>query len=231
MDLQVVRPGLGFYINRLNNNQPFSFVRFGNGEWDCIFNRAKRTGSGSQSLTNPLLKVGMRAAMAYKDDSYFRALQSPSYLARKGLIRLIGNAYPNVRWYFGEVFHYASKRGQLGPMISSLRNLRIGIVGPSHLQKLNKYFELEWFVEVAKKDCFKDYHAIRSEILTQEVVDVYSFSAGPAAKLLIHELHLCLSNRASLIDFGSLWDPYCGVRSRYYHRRVTKSVIKENMDV
>jgi len=32
-----------------------------------------------------------------------------------------------------------------------------------------------------------------------------------------------------LIDFGSLWDVYCGKRSRRYHKRMGKGVIRENL--
>lgn len=230
MSLSVIRPGLSYYVSRLSLGEHFSFVRFGNGEWDCIFNRAIRTGSGSQSLTSPALKLGMVRAIEYNDDTYFRAIQSPSYMDRQGLTPLIASSYPNIVWHHGEVFHYASKHGELKPLVDQLQELRVGFVGPKHLRKLSRYLEYEWFIEVAKHDCFNDYAAIRTEILRQPVVDVYSFSAGPTAKLLIYELHKCLSSRSTLIDFGSMWDPYCGVKSRHYHRRVTEKVIKENME-
>ena len=231
MKLSVTRPGLEFYVKRLEQAEPYSFIRFGNGEWDCIFNRAVRTGSGSQSLKSSSLKAGMRRAMDYNDSSYFRAIQSPSYMKRQGLTPLILRAYPSVIWHHGEVFHYASKRAELKPLINQLRKLRVGFIGPRHLRRLNRFIDYEWFVEVSKRDCFSDYAEIRTEILKQNVVDVYSFSAGPAAKLLIYELHQCLRGRSTLIDFGSMWDPYCGVNSRHYHRRITEQVIKENMNV
>jgi hypothetical protein len=46
---------------------------------------------------------------------------------------------------------------------------------------------------------------------------VVAFSAGMVSNLLIHELS---GREATLIDFGSVWDPYVGLATRNYHAAI-----------
>lgn len=223
---------LDHYITLLRDNEHFSFVRFGNGEWDCILGTRDITGSGSQRLDITALRKGMAAAVA-KRYNYYMGMQSRSYLSRVRLLpkieRWLKSFAPDVKWCEGEVFTKPSMKGQFNPLIKELRKKRMAVVGPTWLRELSpKVFEYEAFVGVTPRNCFKDYATIKERIKRIPKGTVVSFSAGPAAKLLISELHD--PERWTLIDFGSVWDPYCGKCTRRYHARLDKKVIARNLE-
>jgi hypothetical protein len=110
--------------------------------------------------------------------------------------------------------------------------MNLVVVGPSWLQNLKKQvFPKMTFVPVRSKNCFITYRDLYSGIVRTlkecEAPLVVSFSAGPTAKVLIHELH---NQRYFLIDFGSLWDPYVGKYARRYHKRVKGEILKRNLN-
>lgn len=219
---------LTYYLERLEQ-APFAFVRFGNGEWDCIFETRSVTGSGSQRLDIPKLRQGMIAAAWYNKQDYLRGVQSKGYLKQAGLWKKV-EAFPAPgKWYAGDVFHRASSQGQLYPLIKYLRQVKVGVVGPRWLHKLEDVIGYEWFVEVEEQDCFQSYSKIRTRIALQSVVDVISFSAGPTTKVLIRQLHPTYSRSTSMLDLGSLWDVFCGVKSRGYHRKMSERTLACNL--
>lgn len=218
--MNIFAPGLVWYANKIQNGEYFSLVRYGNGEWDCILGTKDRTGSGSQWLNIPTLKKGLQVSLLdTRDRHYYLAMQSLSYLGREGFIPKIGRWLRqnnvSIKWHSGEVFHRASRARQLAPLIKQLWQRPVVIVGPKWLDKLPF---AKTFIEVASKDCWKDVDAIERRLRGIPAGTVVSFSAGPTTKVLIHRLFPTLGDICWLIDFGSLWDPYCGVFSRTYHR-------------
>lgn len=218
--MKVFSPGLVWYTNKIQSEEYFSLVRYGNGEWDCILGTKDRTGSGSQWLNISTLKNALCASILnIHSENYYMAMQSLSYLGKEGFIPKIerwlqlNNA--SIRWHSGEVFHRASGARQLAPLIKQLWERSVVIVGPKWLGKL-PFAKI--FIEIASKDCWKDVDAIEGRLRGISAGTVVSFSAGPTTKVLIHRLFPILGKTCWLIDFGSLWDPYCGVFSRSYHR-------------
>jgi len=244
--MEVFSPPLSFYVDALAEGRCFSFIRLGNGEWGCILGILQCTPSGSQALNISSLRQGLVESVRrhQKDESYFLAMQSRTYLEHVQLLRPIEqwlrkNA-PSVRWHCGEVFHKASLKGRLYPLIAQLRKMQVIVVGPSYLRKLRKStFGYEDFVEVRVKDCYQGHKKILGNILRARGKlggpVVVSFSAGPTAKVLIHKLHDVISSSSSsdtfLIDFGSMWDPYVGRRTRRYHARVKGEILKRNLGI
>lgn len=239
----VVSYELDFYVQRLIEEEPFSLARYGNGEWDCIFKTRPRTGTGSQALNITSLRKGMKKSIIthQKDPNYFLAIQSRGYLERCKLLPSIKpwlrNKAPHAKWHCGETFTHASRDGTLHPLIAQLRKMNLIIVGPPWLKGLKKQvFPSMQFVYVRPKDCFVTYKDLFSGIarairtaLQQPGPVVVSFSAGPTTKVLIHELHGKVRDRCFLIDFGSLWDPYTGRRTRRYHKRLTAAIMGRNL--
>jgi len=106
-----------------------------------------------------------------------------------------------------------------------MRERHVVVVGPPWLKGLPFADE---FVPVRSKDCWQDVDKIERR-LRGKADSVISFSAGPAAKVLIWRLWPALGDTSWLIDFGSVWDVYCGKKTRRYHKRVTASIIKRNL--
>jgi len=230
--MEIITHDLEFYVDRLRKKLPFAFARYGNGEWGGIFGTAKRTGTGSQDLTDPKLRKCLQLSITehYEEERYFLALQSLPYLKRCGLLTGIeewtSTNAPGCEWHNGEVFPRASKNGILAPFVRELRNHRVVVVGPSHLRKLPFY---DHFVEVPRIDGFSAYKQTLKEVKNNCKDVVILFSAGPMAKCLIHQTWSAANRYSYLIDTGSLWDPYCGVHQRGYHKLITPELIEKNL--
>jgi len=213
---------LKHYIGRMARNKYFSFVRYGDGEFKTLYRNRGRNGR-SQEI-NPRLHAhmeksliecpksgiyfGLQRGMLRTDESTHRVIE---YLRRKQL---------NLKWVNGDVFHLASKSGQLFPLIRQMRRMRVVMVSPEfHKRIVNRIFKYQIFIRVPTTNAYGAYNRIANSIRAayKQLGDdvVYSFSAGPAAEILIQDLFPEIKN-SYLIDFGSLWDIFCGHRSRKY---------------
>jgi len=231
MPIPGFNPGLQFYVDKLNEGEPFAFVRYGNGEWDCVFASKKVTGSGSQRLDIPALQQAMVDSLLDKmGPDYFMALQSRGYLERVRLLGKIEDWFHRRRlpivWHNGEVFAKASFRGQFHPMVKVLKKRPVVVVGPAWLQGLP--FTISKHV-VTENNCWAKVDTLFAQLRATPPGTVVSFSAGPTTKVLIHRLFPLIGDTCWLIDFGSLWDIYVGRITRTYHRRLTDEIIRHNL--
>lgn len=226
--LNVVGHSLGFYVDRLRRGLFFAFVKYGDGEWRGIFGSGRR--AGEQKLGNSLLRKYLRESVGqhYGKERYFLAIQSVPYLKKRRLLGQIekwtrANA-PHSQWHDGEIFTKASRWGGLAPFVTELRKHQVVVVGPRHLGKLDF---CDKHIVVPGRNCFSAFEKIleMAQRNCEEVVML--FSAGPTAKILIHKLWP-QAKRCFMIDTGSLWDVYCGKRSRGYHRSITSELIERN---
>lgn len=229
LDIRVLKTPLSFYADRLKANNPFTFVRYGNGEWDGILGTRDKTGSGSQWLNIPGLRQGLQQSLkrGYDSDCYLLGMQNlvqrraPMWEGAKRWLQI--NA-PDLIWHDADVFHHCSSRAQLRPLVDELRKKPLVFIGPAHVRPISKLLPYVGFVEVRTRDCYQDATAIYKAILKQPSPGVFCFSAGPTAKILMAKLFPILGEKSFLIDFGSLWDIYCGVKSRSYHKKITATI-------
>ena len=225
--MNVQAPGLQFYVDKLNAGERFSFARYGNGEWDLILGRGTRTGSRSQTFT-PELREAMRETLTDARAGTHYAIQT-GYLTTLRMMpsveKWLAAHAPGLPWHEGDVFHKASGRGQLAPLVGALRQKRVVVVGPPWLERLPF---ADAMVGLRPQNCWQDVDVIAAQVRMYRDC-VVSFSAGPAAKVLIHRLWPEMGEHSWLIDFGSLWDVYCGKRSRKYHKRMSKDVMRRNL--
>lgn len=244
MAMRIVSHPLSYYVDRLKEGPKYSFARYGNGEFGCIFQQATRTGSGSQVLNIRGLQQGLVNSLTKRHltpDSYFLGTQSPGYLARCNLLESVETwehtVCPWITWHNGNVFHYASLKGVLHPLVAQLRKMNLIVVGPPHLKRLKKQaFPHMQFVQIPSQNCFVTHRDIYMGIKgalqvcpLEKGPVVISFSAGPTTKVLIHQLHDMVREECFLLDTGSLWDPYVGVKSRRYHKRLTSAILRRNL--
>ena len=228
--------GLQYYVDRINDNEPFSFVRYGDGEWSAaiLHNRA-RTGTGSHSLTIPKMVVDLQRSLQgiHPSDNYFVATR-PNAVAQNPLIPkwLGANTPKGTQWNECRIFCRASMAAKLNPFITALRNLSIPLifVGPAWLRGLKDIFPKARFIEVPLLDCYFAKETINLQVRKMPHPALVSFSAGPTAKILIYELFPKLGGKSFLLDLGSLWDIYVGRPTRGYHRhRMSPEIIAWNI--
>ena len=203
------------FVRLVKSEIPFSFARYGNGEWDCILGLKESTGSGSQVFTEDL-REAMRETVL-ENRGVTMGMQNTRYLTKLNLIYPVYKylndnkiVYP---WYTADVFHNASKDKQIAPLVNALRKKKFVMVGPEWLENLSFVDEV---IVIKEKNCWDDVDDIEKE-LSHYNDCVIGFAAGPTANVIIHRLH----GTNQLIDFGSVWDVYCGVVTRKYHKKIT----------
>lgn len=229
-------PGLQFYVELIEKRLPFTFIRYGDGEWSAIMRDRGRTSSRSQDLTPTTLTQMMKKSIYRCPNvgNYFPALRGTSFRAGvQGWLET--NQPPYIQWHDCTVFYKASKKGRLYPLIKAVRALGwpIVVVGPERLRKLDgRAFDIAHFVQIPNKNCWTQRKRILAECLQATGPALYSFSAGPATKPLAWQLYGKRGKSSFIIDLGSLWDPYVGKASRTYHKGMLKrpGVIKRNLE-
>ena len=237
--LQVHVPGLQYYVDRIKSGRPYSFVRHGDGEWVAgITHRRNRTSSGSQRLDIPSLQKDMYRSLTqcHIADNYIVGLRPSSLVPKKmrGVKEWLERNIPKgVRWHDCRVFYSSSYHGDLFPLIDTLRNLTMPLifVGPARLEGLRNQgiFPKAQYITIPDRNCYQDRTRIMQNVLDAPRPAFISFSAGPAAKIMIYQLFPTLGNVSFLFDFGSLWDIYVGRLTRKYHKKMTPETIQGNL--
>ena len=233
--IDVLNPGLQYYVDKLNAREPFTFIRLGDGEWSAIQQDRARTSSRSQTLNHKSLQQGMTKviARAPNDPKYILSLRQTSY--RAGIQDWLDQHAPkHIRWHDCTVLYKASKKGQFYPFISALRNLDVPIVaiGPERHAALDpRVFPIARHVVIPNRNCWAQRQRIIKEALQDRAPSCYLITAGPAAKVFAWSLFQRVGQTSWIIDCGSLWDPYVGRRTRTYHKGMLKNpaIIKRNL--
>jgi len=233
--IQVFDPGLQYYVDMINAGQPFTFIRYGDGEWSAILGDRARTSSGSQALRVPELKDAMSQSIkrAWQADNYFPALRPTSFNKSPAIANwLRANTPAWVKWHKCTVFYLASRKGRLHPFIEALRNLKmpIVVVGPQRLRALNdRAFPIAHFIEIPGKDCWIEKRKILDRCVAIKEPALFTFTAGPAAKPMAWKLFNHVGKHSFILDVGSLLDIYVGSHTRRYHHSMTKAIIRANL--
>lgn len=226
------------YVHRLKNNKYFSLVRYGDGEWQALIKGSGVLGTGRQVINSQIQTDMIRSLTSHATDpGLIFGIQNlatriyghriPSFLQKHRL--------ENIQWVNADTFHFASRAGLLYPLIEQLRKMKVVIIGPGLLRNLpDRTFHYAKFIETKPKNCYTQQSVIKSSILQihNELKEnvVYSFCCGLLAETLILDLHYQMPKNF-LIDFGSLWDVFCGERSRGYTRskKYTDDILKRNL--
>lgn len=213
-------------VAKLRARESFAFSRWGDGEWFAVLGRdygsncdghpySKALG---QDLTDVLLSrppylLGMQnLAMGRMGSSIEEFLE--------------GSGLSDLPWCNSDIFHREAIRGGLKDLVDALNDRDLTIVGPDHLRKLTEtHFPQADFVSVPPRNAYAKWQAVCADValsLAGRPDAVVSLSMGMPAELALDRLyHLGAAEGANwtLIDFGSLWDPFVGVLSRSYMKR------------
>jgi hypothetical protein len=199
-------------VENLRNGKPFCFSRWGDGEWTAVLGMRK----GKANTDGHEYFDDMRDALAGVLESrpdYHLGMQPLSrrvmgeaidaWLAERGLA---------FDWENADVFHRAAQANDWG-FRDALLSRNPTCVGPAHLRPL---FAAGRYIEIPAKNCWLATDEIVPRIIA-EATDCVAFCASMAANVWIDRVHKARPD-ATLIDFGSVFDPLCGVKSRGYMR-------------
>ena len=191
-----------------------SFVRYGDGEFGCMFNPGIGANCDGHFYYKELSDDLNRCFKA--DHGYLIGLQRYALNTMGPQIKnLIGN--DQTIFHDSDVFHRANfvKNG-LASLIEYLRSVNLCLMGPAHLKSVAKKLNAKVFIEVPSANCYLKIDELKNELINcLDKVNVVSISASMMANVIIHDLY---KEDISFLDLGSLWDPYAGVLSRTYHK-------------
>jgi hypothetical protein len=213
----------------LQDGPRYSFSRFGDGEIACML------GSGpsncdkhpyTKELAEDLIRAFTQPHLHKVVYGIQRMVMEKRAAEIAGLFSMIGDvSMPGMT--AGDVFHHMSMRGQLRPVMDfmSRKPWQVCLVGPDHIQALpwvRQHHYLSAYVHVPKRNCYSEMDRVLEEIEEAYLqgCKFFSLSCSMMAEVIIHKVTPVLP-MATFIDFGSMWDPYCGVQSRTYHKRHT----------
>lgn len=209
-------------LERLKDNQPFAFSRWGDGEWEAVLgtgDESKMNCDGHQYFSS--LREALHRILT-SNPSYSVGMQKLAYhkvMGRK-IDRYLRANNIKLEWLNADAFHDASRDGKIGSFFDIISTKRILLVGPSHLRNLSLFaFD---FCEVPAKNCWLKHEQVLADIeasIVEKKPEVILFCAGMMSNWLIDELKGSFTG--CLIDVGSLLDPYAGVNSRNYHKKLS----------
>jgi len=203
---------LEFYVSRLNDKRPFSFSRFGDGEWHCILGKKGENCNGD-TYTSALAHDLRQCFTQLPEENYFRGhLTIAHHAGREKVARFQKILADN--WVNGDVFLNAFLAREIRPLVEAFPE-RFLYVGPEYLRPL---FGRKLLV-IPAKNCHAQIDDLVKRVdaeIGKKHIDMVGFSAGMCANVLIHRLYPDHGNQVTMIDFGSLWDGCLGVPSRSY---------------
>lgn len=206
---------------KLRSEEPFSFSRFGDGEFAAIFGVEGANVDGHSFY--PDLGARLRDVVERKPD-YMMGLQTQALLAHGALpIRALS---PGIDWVLADSLHNASMEGCLGSFFDAIQRRKAALVGPQHLYEFSE--AKGWaHISVPSKNCWEQYDSIL-ERLQEEVSGaglVVLFAASMMSNVLIDDMYASWPANTYL-DVGSVLDPYAGVCSRAYHKELNSDPLR-----
>ena len=232
--INLVYRGIEHFELMIKNRAPFSFARYGDGEWMSILGYSGRNCDGVQF--NNELKLALTETLKYPqlNDNYYYGMLAIAFRYMRPYIEkftYINNL--DITWTEATFLVAANRQGQLSSFLRSLRKRSILYVGPAHLRAISDIIGLniKHFIDVPNERAFEERERIKKEVLRfSGKADFVGFSAGPATKWLIWSLYPHLGQTHTLFDFGSIFDGYVGRPSRKYQRRKTwRELVRSNL--
>ena len=219
------KTSLSDFVNKIQEREPFAFSRWGDGEWQSVLGRDTGTNCDRHKYF-PQMGAELREVLTTRPQ-YMLGMQNFTLSGKLGpkVLKWLDEAGLNdIYWYNADVFHYAAIRNKLDSLIEILNTVPVIVVGPDHLKRLKSTIPFLAFVDVPPQNAYLSLRRILRDTLSilEARTDycVVSISASMPAEILIDRIaKTSVGKEHALVDFGSLWDPYVGVKSRSYMRK------------
>lgn len=220
-------------LEQIISKYPVTFIRIGDGEINAMFGHpAKKTENCDNHTYFADLGKSLINVLKKKPD-YHIGMQSLAMRIRKKEIDYFKtkNKLDKLKWFNADILHHASIKGLIKPFFNAVNYRKnIVLVGPQFLSKIKSYINYDYHVVIPGLNCWESYKQILydcskivNRIINRPVNNgdvLFLISASMPAKVLIDDLYCQYNDKLniSLLDTGSLFDPFCGKNSRGYHR-------------
>jgi hypothetical protein len=235
-DIQYSKEQFDFFLNKLKNNEPFSIVRFGEGESRIVLkeqklNRRELSYDPSIEKDKPYVK-DLENVAKINHQNYYVGIQSytfkpgerdrpfDEFIIQRNYVKSLGNL-PLERYTCSRIFcnFYERCQTELLPIIRELKRdvYYVSCVG-SFPEKLELNIKKSWKID--QRDAWKNninlYEEIKEEINSNNNA-LLICSAGFFGNILISKMN---HDNNILINIGSVYDPIIlGKKTRGYQRK------------
>ena len=220
MDIIKLQPD--FYLDLIRNNKPFSLSRFGDGEVLCMSNHStlKENCDGSAflpELTEPMLDIFRNKHDYYHcllDCTFDQNLKTDTDWFKSYLEENCSD----MKFYDGEIWQELSFSGRITELIEAINVYNPCFIGGSRLSRVAHMKGMGSYTHIQTPDTdnFIYLDWIKEQILKlhNDGFRMFCFSAGYTTKIVIDQLYPIMGHDSFMLDFGSVFDPYCGNLSR-----------------
>lgn len=202
----------------LEQNRQFTFTRFGDGEWNAIF---RKEGTNCDKHTYFKDMGDALAEVLISNPDYRLGMQNMATRVQGAPINgFLDLNELKIAWCNADMLHKASIKNNIEPFFKALSERNTIMIGPDYLKTIDKRVKYKHFIEIFSLNCWEQKDYILEECRKIKLQNpVFSFSASMGANVMIDILHKELKD-ATLIDAGSVYDPYVGVNKRSYHTAI-----------
>lgn len=188
---------------------PFKFARYGDGEINCM--NGKVGNNCDRHKYFPDLGARLRRTLETTPE-YMVGIQPLSVAHMRDSVN---KYFSGIDLYNADTIHNASIDGKLNEFFETLEDRDVLLVGPPHLAGVLPEAE---HVAITPVDCWKDYDNIVKNIPHDRGDLVVLLCASMVSEVIIHDYRMFKD--ITMIDMGSVLDPYAGVKSRRYHHKL-----------
>ena len=249
--MKVITPGVSFYADRVQKGDPFTLVRYGEGDLrlavpslvakgdDPKTRGLREIKANARLWAKPDARSAFREAMAtpYRHPCYFPAIWHLQHMKRSHRLDRIEGWFDDVglgdvEWHDGSVWRVAVEKQRMGEMMDAIRSspLPIVVVAPNRMDSIQKRLPVAKFIP-SPVPCGLDHvPTLMKKVLGVGEPALIIVCAAAAGKVLIHRLFPEIGEHSFIIDFGASLDGMCGNRVRGYHgpKSLTDAAVEKN---
>ena len=227
--IKVFDPGIEWYADEIRSGVPFSFIRYGEGEWHVAVPSIKLKAVNARWKQAPRLVTEFQKTLLnhHEHNRYWQAIWHQSHLINQKYMARIKDYLAPVKpieWHRGRVWRLAIERCQFHHIVKAIQKIELPLifVGPKPMRAVEKHFSIAQFIQTDCRLAHLQCDQIEQQILEYGKPAFISFSAGITAKILIHRLFPKIGSHSYLVDFCAVWEGLCGHARRVYLEKMIK---------
>ncbi len=218
--MNIVRHEVSWYVEKIKKGEPFSIGMYGDGEWQCIFNKAFNDGfrENCEGTTyTKELSESMLGSLKFNEPNFYFATSGMLWDGDFKRYGKLIDKLTNIEFHEKGVWNEAMYKCELYEFIKEARNHNVCIVGNKNLKKLT-FLKYKKFIEVGYPNCYGEMDRAIRECLDYGSPGIYIFACGIPATLFVQKLHNKIKD-SWFLDTGSIWDTFVGIGGQRATRR------------
>lgn len=209
-------------IEKVKNNEPFSFFRWGDGEFMCMGEVQGR--NCDKHEYTPSLAAELRNAYAAKNNkrAHF-GIQGHALRTQPQYSQYYADLPAMNEYADADIFVNASINGELELFTDALKGKNVIFVAPERYKHL-KHFEFK-HIDIPDLNCFdvcdSTLYRLRQQVLNNSEKCIILYSASMMSNVLMSRILQMIRGIDYIqIDVGSVFEPYIGNANRKYHKQI-----------